>query len=112
MLTTEDRLRGSRRAKQLALENETERQQEAAALLAALGHEPSAVEIAVVEQISARMIRARRLRERGRDDTEQSRLVAQLLRSIGMRPAPVAQKPSAAAWEALCAEVAADGGAA
>jgi hypothetical protein len=72
--------------RELRAEAEAERQAEAAALIAALGHAPNAIERTVIEQISARTVRARQLRQRGRDDTEQSRLIAQLLRSIGLRP--------------------------
>jgi hypothetical protein len=51
----------------------------------------TAIERTVIEQISARVVKARRLRRQGRDDSEQARLIAQLVRSIGMKPAPAAQ---------------------
>jgi hypothetical protein len=86
--------RGWARQQEIAAQAEAERQQEAAALVAALGHEPNAIERTVIEQISARTVRARQLRRNGRDDTELSRLIAQLLRSIGMKPAPAASKPT------------------
>jgi hypothetical protein len=71
----------------MAAEDEAERQAEAAKLVAGLGHPPTAVEQLVIEQLSARVVAGRRLRRQGRDDSEQSRLVAQLLRSIGLKPA-------------------------
>jgi hypothetical protein len=78
--------RGWARQQELARESEVQRQRVESALVADFGRAPFAIEACVIEQISARMVRARRLRQQGRDDTEQSRLIAQLLRSIGLKP--------------------------
>jgi hypothetical protein len=83
---TENGRRGAARKRQLAVEDEAERQALEAKLLADLGHPANAIERAVIEQIAARMVRARRLRANGRDDSEQSRLIAQLVRSIKLAP--------------------------
>jgi hypothetical protein len=87
--------------RQRAAEDERARREIEAGLVAGLGHAPNAIEATVIEQIAARTVRGRHLRRLGRDDTEQSRLVAQLLRRIGMPAAP--QQPddssnSAAEW--------------
>jgi hypothetical protein len=87
------RQRGRDRMKEIAREDEAERQRVESQLVADFGRVPSAIEACVIEQIAARMVRARRLRQQGRDDTEQSRLIAQLLRSIGLKPAAPAAKP-------------------
>jgi hypothetical protein len=85
--------RGQARLRQLAIENEAEREAEAARLTAGLGHPPTAIELVVIEQLAARTVAGRRLRRQGKDDTEQSRLIAQLLRSIGLKPDVPQQEP-------------------
>jgi hypothetical protein len=90
--------------RELARQDEEERQREAEALTHDLGHIPNAIERAVIEQISARVVKARRLRRQGRDDSEQSRLIAQLVRSIGMKPAPAAQTDPSQALRDYLAE--------
>jgi hypothetical protein len=118
-------LRGKARALELAVANEAERQAVAVGLLADLGREPSHGERLLVEQVSALIIRGRRLRERGMSaDAEMvSRLVVRALGKLGVRagaakpvgpsladiaasyarPAPIAQA-SAEASEAPASE--------
>jgi hypothetical protein len=100
--------RGQARLRQIARESEAEREAEATRLLTGLGHEPSAVEMLVIEQLSARVVMGRRLRRQGKDDSDQARLIAQLLRSIGLKPAAVAPPDPTAALEAIFEEIAAE----
>jgi|SRR6516165_9306807 len=82
--------RGWRRMQEIAHESEAERRLIEAGLLADLGRAPSAVDRIAIETLSAAMVRARRLRATGKNDTEQTRLIAQLLRSTGTKLAPAA----------------------
>jgi hypothetical protein len=64
-----------------------------AELLRDLGRPPSGADKIAIETIAATVIRARRLRADGRSDAEERKLVAQLMRATGLRPAsPVPQK--------------------
>jgi hypothetical protein len=71
--------RGWRRMQEIAHESETERRAIEAELLVDLGRPATAVDRIAIETLSAAMVRARRLRATGKNDTEQMRLIAQLL---------------------------------
>ena len=71
--------RGWRRMQEIAQESEAERRVIEAGLLVDLGRPPNAVDRIAIETLSAAMVRARRLRAMGKSDTEQMRLIAQLL---------------------------------
>jgi hypothetical protein len=87
-------LNGRRRSRQLAAEAALERGPLEAELRAGLGREVSPIDKLAIETIAATAVRARRLRADGRNDAEERRLLTQLLRATGLRPAPAA--PAAA----------------
>jgi hypothetical protein len=107
-VATERGRRGQARLRQLAAEAEAEREAEAARLTAGLGHPPTAIELIVIEQLAARTVAGRRLRRQGKDDTEQSRLIAQLLRSIGLKPAVAPEPDPMQALNTIFDEIAAE----
>jgi hypothetical protein len=80
------RRRGWARMKQLAAEADAERQALAEEIIAGLGRPAGALDRIAIESIAAAAVRARQLRAQGRDDLEQQRLIAQLLRATGLRP--------------------------
>jgi hypothetical protein len=82
--------RGWRRMQEIAHESEAERRAIEAGLVADLGRPATAVDRIAIETLSAAMVRARRLRAKGKGDTEQTRLIAQLLRATGIKSAPAA----------------------
>jgi hypothetical protein len=71
--------RGWHRMQEIARESEAERRVIEAGLLVDLGRAATAVDRIAIETLSAAMVRARRLRATGKNDTEQMRLIAQLL---------------------------------
>jgi hypothetical protein len=71
--------RGWRRMQEIAHESEVERRAIEAELLLDLGRSATAVDRVAIETLSAAMVRARRLRAMGKNDTEQMRLIAELL---------------------------------
>jgi len=83
-------LNGRARSRQLAQEAAAERAPLEAALRESLGRIPNAVDKLAIETIAATAVRARRLRADGRNDAEERRLLTQLLRATGLRPAPAA----------------------
>jgi hypothetical protein len=86
--------RGGARMKELAAETAVERAALEAELIAELGRPATALDRIAIESIASAAVRARRLRASGRDDLEQQRLIAQLLRATGLKPdKPVPQKP-------------------
>jgi hypothetical protein len=76
-----------RRAEQQAERDEAERIREESALVSDLGHVPSYTERAIIEQLSALIVRGRRLRQAGQGaDAEMiSRLVIRGLGRLGIR---------------------------
>ena len=87
---------GRARRRELAEQAEAERRQIEGELLRDLGRPPTGRDRAAIENLSASMVRARRLRADGRNDSEERRLIAQLMRQMGLKPEPAAsQKPSA-----------------
>ena len=72
----------------LAAEAEVEREAETAKLLADLGREPSYSDRILVGEIAALRVRARRLRQRGRDDAAEmcSRLILRAMTKLGVKP--------------------------
>jgi hypothetical protein len=83
-------LNGQARSRQLAQEAAAERAPLEAELRESLGRIPNAVDKLAIETIAATAVRARRLRADGRNDAEERRLLTQLLRATGLRPAPAA----------------------
>ena len=81
---------GRARSRQLAQEAAAERAPLEAELRESLGRTPNAVDKLAIETIAATAVRARRLRADGRNDAEERRLLTQLLRATGLRPAPAA----------------------
>jgi hypothetical protein len=98
-------LNGRARSRQLAQEAAAERVPLEAELRAGLGREATPIDKLAIETIAATAVRARRLRADGRNDSEERRLLTQLLRATGLRPAPAA--PAAA--PSLQAQLAARG---
>ena len=96
-------LNGRRRSRQLAAEAAAERAPLEAELRESLGRIPNAVDKLAIETIAATAVRARRLRADGRDDAEERRLLTQLLRATGLRPAPAAPAASPTLQAALAA---------
>jgi len=78
--------RGRIRMREIARESEAERKAIEADLLASLGRTATPLDRIAAESISAAVVRARRLRACGRDDSEQRRQIAQLMRASGFRP--------------------------
>lgn len=81
--------------KEIAAQAEAERRALYDRLIADLGRPATGMEECAYEQISAKMIRSRRLRAQGRDDREETRAIAQLMRAAGIRqvkPAPAPKK--------------------
>ncbi len=96
-------LQGRRRQLEIAREDEAKRQQLATDLLDGLNRAPSAADRITAATLAATVVRADRLRSAGRSDLEERRLVVQLQRAIGMKPAPAEStaKPSNAATAGL-----------
>jgi hypothetical protein len=80
-------LTGRRGARLKAERDEAERVREESALVADLGHVPSYTERAIIEQLSALIVRGRRLRQAGQGaDAEMiARLVMRGLTKLGVR---------------------------
>jgi hypothetical protein len=87
--------RGWRRMQEIAYESEEQRRALEAELLAHLGRPATPADRIAIEALSAAMVRARRLRAMGKNDTEQMRLIAQLLRATGIKSGPAADTPIA-----------------
>ena len=82
------RARGKRRMKQLTVSYERDRAALQAALLSDLGREATTIDRVAAEALSSALIGSRRKRAAGHYDTEMLKLVTQLLRATGMKPAP------------------------
>jgi hypothetical protein len=88
--------RGRARQKQLAAEAEAERRGIEAGLLRDLGREPATLDLIVAETLASAIVRSRRLRAQGKNDHEERKQIAQLMRASGgaFKPdAPVAKAP-------------------
>jgi len=83
-------INGRARSRQLAAEAAAERAPLEAELRESLGRIANAVDKLAIETIAATAVRARRLRADGRNDAAERRLLTQLLRATGLRPAPAA----------------------
>lgn len=92
MLDSDDnrprRKRGWARMRELDAQDAAERQALEAELLACLGRDPGAIDRIAVETLVASVIRARRLRLAGKNDTEERRIILQSIRATGIKPAP------------------------
>jgi hypothetical protein len=82
--------RGYARMRELALEDKAEIDKAVAHLIAGLKRPPTPIEECEAELIASTMIKARRQRERCRDDSSERRMLKSLLRdsSFGQVPAP------------------------
>jgi hypothetical protein len=92
-------LSGRRAQLERAAREERERQVEAMRLIEALQEEPTAAEVALVEQASYLIIQSRRLRAGGRPATECSRLLTRIMalvfgRDGRVRRETVSQQPA------------------
>ena len=87
------KLRGYQRMRQIAAEDEAARRVVEADLFASLGRVATPLDQIAAEQISAAVVKGRRLRLAGRNDTEQRRLIAQLMRASNFKPDKPVQKP-------------------
>ena len=83
--------------REIAAEDAAKRQR----LVAELGRPAGAVDRVSAETLAATVVRADRLRMNGRDDLEERRLVVQLQRALGLKPAPVERQKSNAATAGL-----------
>jgi hypothetical protein len=89
--------RGWRRMQEIARESEVERRAIEAELLVDLGRPPTAVDRIAIETLSAAMVRTRRLRGIGKNDTDQMRLIVQLLGyQLGTSPSGACSSPARA----------------
>jgi hypothetical protein len=77
---------GSKRMRELASKAAVERDALVLEILSGLGRPPSALDKIAAESIAAASLRARDLRAMGRDDLEQQKMIAQLLRATGLKP--------------------------
>jgi hypothetical protein len=80
--------RGKKRMGQLVPAYEKDRAALQEALLGDLGREPTTIDRVAAEALSSALIGSRRKRAAGRSDVEMLKLVTQLLRATGMKPAP------------------------
>ncbi len=80
--------RGAARMRELATEDRAKREALEEELSAGLGRTPAAIDKLTINAIAATQVRALRLRQAGRSDLEERRLLTQLLRTSGLRPAP------------------------
>jgi hypothetical protein len=101
--------RGWKRVREIKSAAERELNGLKAALIDCLGREATAVDVVAIEALASATVSARKQRARGKSDREDLRLVAQLLRATGLRPAPAAA-PAPLSLEATLAEIAAEAG--
>jgi hypothetical protein len=80
--------RGGRRMRELATVYESSRLELEADILREIGRAPTTLDRVAVEALSSAVIGARRKRAAGQHDSEQLKLVAQLMRASGLRPGP------------------------
>jgi hypothetical protein len=83
---------GRRRSLQLAAEAEAERKALEAELIADLGRRATAYDRIAINNIAAMHVRARRLEAQGKNATEERRQITQMMRGLGLKPAPVEQQ--------------------
>jgi hypothetical protein len=93
---------GSKRMKELAAIAAVERDALVLEILSGLGRPAGALDKIAAESIAAASLRARDLRAQGRDDLEQQKMIAQLLRATGLKPDKKAT-PKAPTMEELLA---------
>jgi hypothetical protein len=105
-LPNDKRTRGYARMKELAAENEAARQVEVAKLVAGLDHEPSPIELVLIGEIAALLVRGRKLREYGRDREAEAigRLIIRAIGRLGIKPG--ASRPAQSAWDKYLSEAA------
>jgi hypothetical protein len=66
--------------------DESERQCEVAAIIGDLGHQPSAVERLLIDELAALAVRARRLRRRGLPTDDVARLMTRIASKLAIKP--------------------------
>jgi hypothetical protein len=82
-------VRGRARAREIVAENQVEIDKIVAHLVAGLGRQPTGAEQVQAEVIAATVIKSRRLRAKGQDDTGQRRILLKLMTGpFGLAPAP------------------------
>lgn len=92
---TESGARGRARMKELAAEARVALQHNVEALLAGLGRPATEAERMQAEMLASLFLRARRLRENGRNDVEVLRAAAQLMKDTPFLQSPRPPEPSA-----------------
>jgi hypothetical protein len=78
--------RGRARQKEIAAASEAERKVIETKIIESLGRPATALDELAAEQISAAVVRGRRKRQVGRDDSEERRSIAQLMRASNFKP--------------------------
>lgn len=80
--------RGWARMRELDQADAVERDALETELLGYLGRTPVAIDRIAVETLVASVVRARRLRARGKSDAEERKIILQSIRATGIRPPP------------------------
>jgi Ni,Fe-hydrogenase III large subunit len=83
--------RGGKRMRELAGVYETTRIELEQNILSEIGRTPATLDRIAAEALSSAVIGARRKRAAGQHDSEQLKLVAQLMRASGLKPSPAKQ---------------------
>ncbi|WP_456835725.1 MULTISPECIES: hypothetical protein [unclassified Bradyrhizobium] len=78
--------RGNRRMRELAERDQADIGELTKSLLASLGRTPTPVDTIAAETLAAAAVRARRLRESGKNDSEERKTILQAIRATGLRP--------------------------
>jgi hypothetical protein len=99
--------RGWARMHEIRAEDEAKRQQLVAELVAGLGRHASALDRITIETLATTCIRADRLRSSGRADFAERKLILQLQRGLGLKPAAPAA-PRAETMDEYLARTAAE----
>jgi len=92
---------GKARMTKLAAQTKAERGALAAEMISDLGRPATAIDRVVIESIASAAVRGRQLRDKGHDDVEEVRMIAQLLRASGLKP----EKPVSPRQEDFSAEM-------
>jgi hypothetical protein len=85
--------RGAKRMRELAIGYESTRLTLEANILGEIGRTPTTLDRIAAEALASAVVGARRKRATGQHDSEQLKLVAQLMRASGLRPGPASAAP-------------------
>lgn len=85
--------RGAARMREIAVQNRLEIEHLTDVLVRGLEREVTAIEKIMAEQIASLVIRSRRLRDQGRDDSPQRRELSRLIKTTPWYAAPVVEAP-------------------